>query len=85
MANKVNLRELILNILLEIDKEGQYSHLVLRRASTVIWYFGVPWRNISIWKNKSGLLLPGSAKELWNTGSVWIMFWISFLRFRQKK
>ena len=30
MANKVNLRELILNILLEIDKEGQYSHLVLR-------------------------------------------------------
>lgn len=30
MANKMNLRELILNILLEIDKEGRYSHLVLR-------------------------------------------------------
>lgn len=32
MSNKVNLRELILNILLEIDKEGQYSHLVLRNT-----------------------------------------------------
>lgn len=32
MANRVNLRELILNILLEIDKEGQYSHLVLRNT-----------------------------------------------------
>ena len=32
MANKINLRELVLNILLEIDKEGQYSHLVLRNT-----------------------------------------------------
>lgn len=30
MANKVNLRELILGILLEINREGQYSHLVIR-------------------------------------------------------
>lgn len=30
MINKVNLRELILGILLEINKEGQYSHLVIR-------------------------------------------------------
>ena len=30
MTNKVNLRELILGILLEINKEGQYSHLVIR-------------------------------------------------------
>ena len=32
MANKINLRELVLNILLEIDKAGQYSHLVLRNT-----------------------------------------------------
>lgn len=30
MINKVNLREIILGILLEVNKEGQYSHLVLR-------------------------------------------------------
>lgn len=30
MISKVNLRELILAILLEINKEGQYSHLVIR-------------------------------------------------------
>lgn len=30
MTNKVNLRELILGILLEINREGQYSHLVIR-------------------------------------------------------
>lgn len=30
MTNKVNLRELILGILLEVNREGQYSHLVIR-------------------------------------------------------
>ena len=30
MVNKVNLRELVLGILLEINKEGQHSHLVIR-------------------------------------------------------
>lgn len=30
MINKVNLRELVLGILLEINKEGQHSHLVIR-------------------------------------------------------
>lgn len=30
MTAKVNLRELILGILLEIDKEGQYSHMAIR-------------------------------------------------------
>lgn len=29
MVNKVNLRELVLGILLEINKEGQHSHLVI--------------------------------------------------------
>ena len=75
MANKINLRELVLNILLEIDKEGQYSHLVLRNT----------WKNISIWKNRSGLLLPGYAKEPWNTGSAWTISWINFPRSLQKR
>lgn len=30
MVNKINLRELVLGILLEINREGQYSHLVIR-------------------------------------------------------
>ena len=30
MMNKVNTRELILEILLEINREGRYSHLVIR-------------------------------------------------------
>ena len=30
MVNKINLRELVLGILLEINKEGQHSHLVIR-------------------------------------------------------
>lgn len=30
MINKINLRELILEILLEISKTGEYSHLVIR-------------------------------------------------------
>ena len=30
MSQQVNTRELILGILLEVNKEGQYSHLVIR-------------------------------------------------------
>ena len=30
MNHQVNTRELILGILLEVNKEGQYSHLVIR-------------------------------------------------------
>ena len=40
MANKVNLRELILNILLEINREGQYSHLVIRDTLKKYQYLG---------------------------------------------
>ena len=77
MANKINLRELVLNILLEIDKEG--------RDSIVIWSFGIPWKNISIWKKRNGLLSPGYARELWSIGSVWIISWTSFPQSRQIK
>ena len=30
MTGRVNIRELILGILLEINKEGQYSHIAIR-------------------------------------------------------
>ena len=68
MANKINLRELVLNILLEIDKEGQYSHLVLRNTLEKYQYL----------EKKERLLSPGYARELWSTGSVWIISWTSF-------
>ena len=30
MTGRVNIRELILGILMEINKEGQYSHIAIR-------------------------------------------------------
>lgn len=38
MTGRVNIRELILGILLEIDKEGQYSHMAIRSALTKYQY-----------------------------------------------
>ena len=76
MANKINLRELVLNILLEIDKAGQYSHLVLRNTLEKYQYLE---------KTGTGFLSPGYARELWSIGSVWIISWTSFPQSRQIK
>ena len=47
MGNTVNDRELILEILLAVTRDGEYSHIA----------FGMCWRITSIWTNRSGHLL----------------------------
>ena len=77
MANKVNLRELILNILLEINREGQYSHLVIRDNSEKVPVSGEG--------NRKEPLSPESARELWSTGSGWTISWINIPQFPAAK
>ena len=48
MGNTVNDRELILEILLAVTRDGEYSHIAP---------FGMCWRITSIWINRSGHLL----------------------------
>lgn len=56
MTNGINTRELILQILLEIEEEGKHSHIAIRNALS----------NISSFQDRRELLLPESAKEHWN-------------------
>ena len=58
MINGINSREMILEILLEIE-EGR---------AIATWQFGMPFPNISSFPNRTGHLLPVSVKERWNTG-----------------
>lgn len=56
MTNGINTRELILQILLEIEEEGKHSHIAIRKL----------FPNISSFQDRRELLLPESAKEHWN-------------------
>ena len=69
MINGINSREMILEILLEIE-EGEHSHVE----------FGMPFPNISSFPNRTGHLLPVSVKERWNTGFRLITLSILFPR-----
>ena len=40
---KVNVRGLALEVLLEVTEQKEYSHLALRE----------PWKNTSIWRNRT--------------------------------
>ena len=67
MINGINSREMILEILLEIE-EGEHSHVA------------IPFPNISSFPNRTGHLLPVSVKERWNTGFRLITLSILFPR-----
>ena len=69
MINGINSREMILEILLEIE-EGEHSHVAIRNA----------FPNISSFPNRTGHLSPVSVKERWNTGSRLITLSILFPR-----
>ena len=43
MQASVNERELVLDMLLQITRDGEYSHIVIRMF----------WINISIWTNEN--------------------------------
>ena len=64
MINGINSREMILEILLEIE-EGEHR---------------MPFPNISSFPNRTGHLSPVSVKERWNTGSRLITLSILFPR-----
>mgnify|MGYP000240738379 CR=1 FL=1 len=57
MTNGINTRELILQILLEIEEEGKHSHIAIRNALSK--YQFLP-------KTGESLFIPESAKEHWN-------------------
>ena len=57
MTGRVNIRELILGILLEINKEGQYSHIAIRSTLEKYQYL----------EKQSGHLSQECVKELRRT------------------
>lgn len=59
MASSVSSRELILETLLMITRDGQYSHIALKNVLV----------STSIWIKKKGLLLQESSTEHW---SIWL-------------
>ena len=56
MTNGINTRELILQILLEIEEEGKHSHIAIRNALSKYQFL----------QDRRELLLPESVKEHWN-------------------
>lgn len=68
MTNGINPREMILEILLQIE-EGEHSHIAIRSALSK--------SSVSA-KHRNGPLSQEFARELWNTGSRLIIFWILF-------
>ena len=69
MINGINSREMILEILLEIE-EGEHSHVAIRNALSKYQFL----------PNQDRALLPVSVKERWNTGSRLITLSILFPR-----
>ena len=59
ISSGVNTRELILEILLQIEEEGEHSHIAIRNAS--------------FFRNRREALLQEYARELWNTEFILIM------------
>ena len=59
MTDTINTRELIMNILLEMDREKTPCHLAVRDASI----------NTSSCRGRTVRLSSGSAREPWNTAS----------------
>ena len=53
MTSGINTREMIMEILLQIDEEGEHSHIAIR---------------ISFCRNRRELLSQESVREHWNTG-----------------
>ena len=70
MINGINSREMILEILLEIE-EGEHSHVAIRNALSKYQFLPKHW---------TGHLSPVSVKERWNTGSRLITLSILFPR-----
>ena len=71
ISSGVNTRELILEILLQIEEEGEHSHIGS----------GMRFPNISFFRNRNVALLQEYVREPWNTGSILIMSSILFQRF----
>lgn len=71
ISSGVNTRELILEILLQIEE----------RVSTAILRSGMRFPNISFFRNRNVALLQEYVREPWNTGSILIMSSILFPRF----
>lgn len=63
MTNYVNMRELALESMLELQKEGRQSHTVFRKVLEKYQYL----------PKQDGLFIPGSVKERWSTEFCWIM------------
>ncbi len=60
ISSGVNTRELILEILLEIDEEGEHSHIAIRNALSKYQFC----------QNRRELLSRESVREHWNTGYI---------------
>ena len=59
MTSGINTREMIMEILLQIDEEGEHSHIAIRNALSK--YQFLP-------KQERELLSQESVREHWNTG-----------------
>lgn len=68
MTERVNIRELALETLLAVGRDGEKSHQVIRNVLEKYQYL----------PRQERAFLPGSVKEPWNTGSGWIIFWTLF-------
>ena len=63
MTNYVNMRELALESMLELQKEGRQSHTVFRKVLEKYQYL----------PKQDRAFIPGSVKERWSTEFCWIM------------
>ena len=59
MTSGINTREMILEILLQINEEGEHSHIAIRNALSKYQFL----------PKQERALLPESVRGLWNTGS----------------
>ena len=66
MTNGINTREMILEILLQINEEGEHSHIAIRNA---------------LFPNRRELLSQECAREHWNTEYRLIILLIPFRKF----
>lgn len=71
ISSGVNTRELILEILLQIEEEGEHSHIAIRNALSKYQFLPKQERSF----------ITRVCEEPWNTGSILIMSSILFPRF----
>ena len=70
MTNGVNTRELILEILLQINEEGEHSHIAIRNALSKYQFL----------PKQDRAFITRVLKAPWNTGSILIISLILFQR-----